>query len=105
MFGKIFVKAFTATVTRPSPAGPAAAVDLNWYHTGTVSQYIPPPPRITVFLSLPSAQANPIIGPKFFLFDSGAPSPEGTPPVCPSRMGARYFGNGIFDGNSPVSML
>jgi hypothetical protein len=64
MFGYMFVKALAARVILPSPSGPIEESCRNCCHTGCVSQYNPAPPRITVFLSLPTDQAKPTCGAK-----------------------------------------
>src|ERR1700722_1692774 len=77
--GMVLVNALAASVVRPSPSGPIAAPSRKCCQMGCVSQYIPPPPRITVLWSLPTAQANPTMGEKLKPFGCVAPSPYGTP--------------------------
>src|SRR5579883_2746734 len=62
--GNVLVNALAASVVRPSPGGPIAAPSRKCCQIGCVSQYKPAPPRITVFLSFPTAQAKPNCGAK-----------------------------------------
>src|SRR5271155_2214849 len=95
--GIVLVKALAPRVVLPSPGGPMAAPSRKCSQIGCVSQYIPPPPRMTVFLDFPSDQANPNDGEKSALFGCVAPRPYGTPPVCPSKIGERNCGSGILE--------
>jgi hypothetical protein len=45
------------------------------------------------------------MGAKFRRFGCVALSPLGTPPFCPFRIGARYFGMSRLEEKRPVSML
>src|SRR5215470_8725432 len=65
---------------------------------------MPAPPRITVFPLFPGLQAKPTEGERFFKLGWGAPRPYGTPPVCPSRIGARNWGLGRSELNNPLSI-
>src|SRR5258706_2327732 len=102
----MFENALAESWDLPSPTGPTDASETNCCQTFTVSQYIPAPPRMTVFLSFPMAHAKPNIGAKLNLFGCAAlPTPLGAPPFSPFRMGARYSGSGKLEGNKPVSRL
>ncbi len=68
-----------------------AAPSRKCSQMGCVSQYKPPPARITVLPLLPGDQAKPICGAKSSLLDCVAPSPLGTVELF--KIGARYCGN------------
>src|SRR5580704_8772395 len=90
--GMVLVKALAASVLRPSPGGPMEAPSRKCCQMGWVSQYRPPPARMTVLPLLPGDQAKPTWGEKSNLLDCVAPSPVATVWLC--TIGARYCGSG-----------